>query len=196
MSNYSFTNLDQSRIPFPVSACVSDVELSKCEYGMGENYEYIDFHYTRETDEGTALLKDRIFAIREENVSPASYIPGDTKEDALKREEGKLMKRLLHVATKFGITKDELQKLPTSSFSALAKAYCQLINDNCDGVKLYCKTVKDKNGYCKMSKYVPFLQKMGKECELSYNSYEITQLAANTPSNGAVKESRQVQDWV
>lgn len=196
MSKFSFTNLEETRTPFPVSECVTDVELSKCEYGSGENYEYIDFVFTRSTDDGTSVLKDRIFAVNEKNVNAADYIPGDTKETAIIREHGKLMKRLLHVATKFGVSKEDLQNLPASSFSAMAKAYCQMVNDNCADIKLYCKTVKDKNGYTKMSKTVPYLQRMGTPCELKYSSYEITQIAANSPSNGALKETRKVQDWV
>ena len=196
MSNYSFTNLDESRTPFPVAESVSDVELSKCEYGNGENYEYIDFIYTRTTENGVSTLKDRIFATNANTIKAADYIPGDTKEAALQREDMKLMKKLLHVATKFGISKDDLQNLPSSSFSAMAKAYCQLISAADTSVKLYCKTVRDKNGYTKMSKYVPFLQKMGIPSELKYSSYELTQLAINTPTNGAVKETRKVEDWV
>lgn len=196
MSNYGFSNLESSKIPFPVSDCVNNVELHGCTYGTHGNYEFIDFTYKRKTDEGVSTLIDRMFALNEKMITPNASIEGDTKEAALKREYAKFATRLKHIATKFGISEDELKAIPEGNFAVFAKTYCNLVNARCSDVMLYCKTVKDKSGYCKMAKYPSFLQRMdvGK-CELKYSATEVALITANTPANGAAKESRMV-DWV
>lgn len=196
MSIYGFSNLEQTKVPFPVSECVKDVELASCSYGTHGDYEFIDFTYVRKTEDGIGTLRDRMFSINESNINPNPNIEGDTKEMALKRAGLQFVTRLKHIASKFGVSDDELKSLPNSSFAAMAKSYCNMVNANCEGIKMYCKTVKDKAGYTKMAKYPPFLQRMDAgDCELKYSASEVSSIAANTPSNGAVKGTRKVSSW-
>lgn len=196
--NYGFSDLEVQKRPFPVSDCVTNCELQSAAYGTHGDYEFIDFIYTQKNEEGIATLKDRMFAINFKNITPSPLIAGDTKEAAEKREFNKFATRLKHVATKFGISEDDLKAIPSGSFAQLAKTYCLMVSSKCKGVMLYCKTIRDKSGYAKMARYPSFLQRMDTgNCELKYSSSEMSQITSNTATNGAaVKETKATETWV
>ncbi len=190
---YGLSNVESNRTPFPLSNGVTNVELKSCSYVDGGSWEAIDFVYGRTTDDGESTLKDRMFAVNEANISPSSFIENDTKEAAVDREAKRLNTRLKHIATKFSISPNTLLSVTGKDFREYAEAYCKIVNSHCKGVKLYCKTVKDASGYVKIAKYPNFLQRMDSgECELKYTERELAANVSNSPTNGAVKETRNV----
>lgn len=192
--NYGFGEGDtkSTNNPFPVACDVGDVEITGCEYvsgtsQKGNEWEGIKVTYTRK---GTSV-SDVMFAINPDNVSVRPFIPDDTHQDAVDNAVKIYNTHMLHIATKLGLTSEDLMKeVPTDKgFKAMAEAYCKLILDNCTGVKLYVKTIKD-GGYPKISRNsgntVPFLQCMSDgECTLAYTPKELTTLEnAKAPENG------------
>lgn len=199
--NYGFGDdqVKSTSNPFPVAADVSDVEITNAKYVSGTkgttDWEAIEITYTRK---GTSI-NDRMFAINPDNVSVRPFIPEDTKEDAVADRIRIYNTHLLHIATKLGLTVDDLNSCNTKTFKTLAEDYCKLINENCEGVKLYVKTIKD-GGYPKISRNtgntVPFLQCMSDGvCTLAYTAKEMATLAADkAPQNGV--SGRVGSDWI
>lgn len=181
---YNFENAKASTSPFPVSCHVDNVTLDRCEYVSQSNWEAIDFYYKREG----STLKDRIFAAKIENTKPRPYIPNDTAADALAAKDAIMLSQLKQIATKFGITNEQILALGNlKDFKTLAMQYCNMVNSKCKGVKLYCKTIVDDGGFTKIARgnnTIPFLQRMDSgDCELSYTVNEL----AKSEIHGRVK---------
>lgn len=193
MINYYGFGEDQTKTtynPFPVGEGVEDVEITGAKYSCAENdsWEAIDISYTRA---GTTIT-DKMFAVKREGIRVRSFVPDDTEEDAYADQVRTFNTQLLHIASKLGLTREDLASCSTKNFASLAKDYCDMINKNCKGVKLYLKTTKDKNGYTKVCRNTysatPFVQRMDSgECELKYTEKELVMLEDNkAPKNGVV----------
>jgi len=195
--NYGFGE-DQTKKggnPFPIACDVDNVEITNCKYSSGtsqtgKEWEAIDVTYTRA---GTNL-SDKMFAVNPDNVQARSFIPGDTYETALEDKVKTYNTQLKHIATKLGITDQELMKCRTTPFAALAEDYCNLINSHSNGQKLYLKTTLN-GGYPKVCRNpnnnIPFLQNMNDgPCELVYNPKELEALEKEmAPKNGVMEGS-------
>lgn len=205
MNNYGFgeDQVKSTNTPFPAAKDVADVEITGCEYVYDEKdgkWEAINITYTR----GASSVQDRMFAVNPDNISPRPWIPNDTVEDATDNAYKIFNTQLLHIATKLGLTAEDLGKCNTKSFKTLATDYSNLIMKNCSGVKLYLKTVKTRNGdkiYTKVgrstSSTMPFLQTMDGPCTLEYSDKEALAMLANTtPANGVVGAKQTDTQWV
>jgi hypothetical protein len=199
---FSEDQVKNSGNPFPVGEKVDDVEITDCKYSSGQNkmgvpWEAIDVTYTRA---GTSI-NDRIFSINEDSITVRPWLKEDTVEAATEDAYKTLNTQLLHIATKLGLTSDDLNKMDRSTFYTMANAYCSLIMDNCKGVKLYMKTIPDGN-YTRVartsSSAVPFLHRMGDgECTLKYTTSELGKIASNVaPANGVTMKQNVDPAWV
>lgn len=180
---------------FPVQCDVDQVTLDKCEYiaqnsWEANSWEAIDFLYKRRG----SVLKDRMFSINPNGATARSWVEGDTVEDALEARTAVFMTQLKHIATKFGITDEQLYALgELKTFKDLATAYCKMVNDKRKGVKMYCKTIRNQDGFTKLARgknsTMPFLQNMAEgDCTLHYTNFEIANNELyGKPQNGAVK---------
>lgn len=205
-SNYGFGE-DQTKstnTPFPAAKDVADVEITDCQYVTGEKdgrtWEAIDVTYTK----GAASINDRIFAINLDDITPRPWVPGDTVEEAGANAIKTFNTQLLHIATKIGLTREDLSKCNMKTFKTMAEDYSKLILANCKGHKLYLKTVKQRNGdkiYTKVgrstSSTMPFLQEMNGECLLEYSDKEAQAMIANSaPQNGIVGKTTDETAWM
>lgn len=165
-------------IPFPVRENVSDVFVSKVEFATattneGKSYNTINILYKRETKEGISQLEQKVFKID----PTADYYGNDPEKIAKAFSEFNTM--LLHIATKFGITKEEFDKETRSaSFEEFGVKYAALCNKYNKGQKMYMKVVRNSAGYPTVPRYPQFLQLMepGVPCDLAYTNYERDQL--------------------
>lgn len=197
MDGYGLSNVGSSNTPFPCAENVSNVELTSCTYVDGNTWEAIDFVYSRKTDDGTSILKDRVFKVNPEMAKAASYIPNDTNALALDRAMKTFNSKLMHIASKFKLDKDILDQIKGPDFKSFATKYCTTVNPVCKNVMLYCKTVKDNKGYVKIPKNPTFLQRMDAgPCELKWSVREIAANAVATPTNGAaINVPREQAKW-
>jgi len=199
---YNFNQAEEKEVKpiFPLGESVENVTIQSVDYVTGSSekgdYEVIDI-VLKAPNGGE--LRDRIFPVNPQYVSVRSWIPGDTKEQALQDAYNRLMTRLLHYATKLGLTKEILinywnEKLQgKNDFKSMAKLYAALMRkamkDNPE-VHLYVKSILDKNGYVKLPSYSSgFLQRMDEGAsKLSYTDRELSDNAARskTPSGGSV----------
>lgn len=197
MDGYGLSNVGSNNIPFPCSDCVSNVELTSCTYVDGNTWEAIDFVYSRQTDEGASICKDRVFKVNPEMAKATTYIPNDTDALALDRAMKAFNSKLMHIASKFKVDKDTLAQIKGPNFKDFTTKYCNLVNSVCKGTMLYCKTVKDNKGYVKIPKTPTFLQRMDDgPCELKWTAREMAANTAYTPTNGAaVNTPREPVKW-
>lgn len=172
---------------FPVA--VNNVcKLEKCEYvTKGEkNLEAIDFVYVMDGSDITYRQIDTRFAVNPDNISPR----GDKSYDEVLQQAYRNLNTILkHIATKFNCTEDEMKNLNTSSFKSYATDFCKMIMSKVakNNPDLYCKTYRDANGYSKVGKYVPFLQRVDEgDCLLNWTKAEVNSNNM-THSNGIVK---------
>ncbi len=203
--NYGFgeDQVTKTSTPFPVGACIDNVEITDCKYisgtsAAGKEWEAIDFSYTR----GGATINDRIFAINPENVFVRSFIPDDTHEAAVEDKIKVFNTQLKHIATKLNITDEQLKVCNMSSFKTMAEDYCKLILSKCKGSKLYMKTTLN-GGFTKVCRNpnatTPFLQRMDSEggvCTLEYTPRELTNLAAEQAPKNGVSGSTTTTEWL
>lgn len=189
--------VDERGAVFPKGPQIENVYLNSASYVAGEDkhgnpYHAIDFIYSVEVNDKTAILKDRRFPINESQVAPRN---NETHSQAVNREWRNFNSMLLHIAGCFGLSREDLYEATkdTDSFKETASAYCDLINDHCNDVPLWIKTYPDKAGYTRIGKYAPFIQAMSNPpCELSYTKWEKNAASANLAPVGAVEA---VDDW-
>lgn len=203
--NYGFGDdqVKSSGNPFPVGEKVDDVEITNCQYATGEDkrgvtWEAIDVTYTR----AGSSIYDRMFAVNPDNITTRPWVTDDTHEDAVDDAVKTYNTQLLHIATKVGLSKEDLLACNSNTtFENFASDYCDLIMENCAGVKMYLKTVPGANGYTKVartsSSSVPFLHRMGDgECTLKYTEKELKKVANATPPNGASMKDSKNESWI
>lgn len=169
MKNYGFGEKQVRQFKgFPLSECVENVSLESVEYASGENYEAIDFNFTRP---GGERLRDRMFEVNEENVK----IQGDLSlEDSIKRAYVQFNTRLWHVADAYGIDREELKDACTGvkNFKAFAAAYAKMISEGCAGKVVFVKTIKAKGGFINLPMFPNFIQSSDEDCSLQWSDYE------------------------
>lgn len=180
---YGF-NENQVKAPvnaFPVAVNVDNVEITDCKYSngtdkFGKAWESVDVVYTRDG----ASITDRMFKVDESAVSARSYIPNDTKEAAVEDRIKNLNTQLKHIADQVGVPIEELRQCrtgPKDTWADFAQDFSALVKKYAPGVKLYCKTTKNKNGYTIVARSTgnvsPFIQRMDKGmCTLEYKGKE------------------------
>lgn len=193
MSNfYGDSSTVQELIPFPIRENVDNVSVAKVEFATsttqeGKTYNTININYKRDSKDSTAMLEQKVFKID----PSAEYYQGDETKIAKAFSEFNTM--LLHIATKFGVTKEEFDKETRSaSFEEFGVKYAALCNKYNKGQKMWMKIVKNSGGYPAVPRYPQFLQLMepGVPCDLAYTNYERDQLEkqknAATVNNGTV----------
>lgn len=179
-------NLPKRKLPFPIGECISDCELSSCEFVDGGSWQAIDFTWIRSTDDGDQELRDRRFAVNEDSITPKS---GESTEDAVQRAYANFNGIVKHIGSKF-VEAEELSNIKGDNFREFATNYCEIINANCSGTKMYVKTLPNNNGYAKMSTYPRFCQTMESgDCELAYTPREKSILRTQEDSTSGVTES-------
>lgn len=181
MSNnlYGDSSTVSEIIPFPVRADVDNVFVDKVEFATsttteGKTYNTINIVYKRNTQDGTSILEQKVFA-----VDPTSdYFGGDDEKIAKAFAEFNTM--MLHIASKFGVDKAEFDKeTKSASFADFGTKFAALCNKYNKGQKMYMKVVRNSAGYPTVPRYPAFLQLMqdGVPCDLEYTKYEKEQLA-------------------
>lgn len=183
-------NAKSTNRPFPVQEVVDNVELDKVEYvnatsANGNPYEAIKFYFKRSHNGQIAYLTELKSPPRKE-WGQERMLPDGTK---ISKEEDYASKMkdyvtyLRHIAFAFGVTNEDLtSKGQFNTFADAAKSYCDVLNSKKNGVKVYLKTVKNKDGYtclpsyigtgfcCSMNEETPGFKYTDRELELIENA--------------------------
>jgi hypothetical protein len=149
---------------------------------LANNNTVIDLTYV--TEDGLCNQLQRIFPVNASNLTPRQGQTFDEMEAELVKN---FNTKLRHIATKFNLSEEDFAKIDGSSFEALAKSYCSMLNRGIakDSPLLYLKTYTDKAGYTKVSDSVPFLQRVDTgECTLKWTSKETASMGAAAVPNG------------
>ena len=169
MKNYGFGEKQVKEFKgFPLSECVDNVTLESVEYCSGDNYEAIDFNYTRP---GGDRLRDRMFEVNEENIKPRGEM---SLEDSIKNAYVQFNTRLWHIADAFQIDRDEINDACTGhkTFKAFAKAYAKMISEGSAGKLVMVKTIRAKKGFINLPMFPKFVQSADEKCTLEWSDYE------------------------
>lgn len=196
---YGLTNDKVQKVTQSFPVAVNNVcKLEKCEYvTKGEkNLEAIDFVYVMDRDNDITYRQiDTRFAVNPDSVTPR----GEKSYDEMLEQSYKNFNTILkHIATKFNCTEAEMANLNTSSFRNYATDFCNMIMSKVakSSPDLYCKTYRDANGYSKVGKYVPFLQRVDEgDCMLNWTKTEVSSNNM-THANGIVKNAELEENYI
>lgn len=176
MSNYGFSKDQVSEFKgFPLSECVDQVYLEEIQYVSGDNYEAIDFNFTRPSGE---RLRDRMFEVNENKIEPWGDL---SLEDTIKRAYVQFNTRLWHIADAFDTDREELNNACTGhkSFKSFAQAYGKLVSEASAGKQVFVKTIRSKGGFINLPSFPNFIQSADKDCALQWTDYEKKQNEKN-----------------
>lgn len=201
--SYGFDDAQDSsgKASFPLAPNVDNVTIKSAEYSLNDNNnELIKIVFDREGIE----LMDFIFPVNENFVKTNNPSLSDADlEEAVQKQKNSIASKLLHILTKFDLTKEQLTESYSKnangdpSFASFAKFFVAVLNKrNTDPKrKFYMKTIRNKKGYVSVPPYAGFLQTMDSgECKLGWSQYELDLIERNTKSQPSTASAEVVED--
>jgi hypothetical protein len=201
MYNFDNANDSSGKPGFPLGEDVDNVTIKSAEYSVSSGgNEAIKLVFERN---GAELL-DFVFPVSDSFVKRNNPdVSGQELEDLIQKQKDSLASKLLHVLTKFDLTKEKLIELfqaksgGDTSFKGFADFFCAVIaKKNTDPKpKFYMKTLRNKKGYVSVPPYAGFLQRMDSgECKLGWSQYEKDLIERNTTSQPKAASTEVVED--